>query len=420
MKQILQYLLSFIAKKIIIKYKPIVVGITGSVGKTSARKAISLVLSSSMSVRSSNKNYNNELGLPLTIIGEDPKGKNVFGWLFVLLKGLFVWLYPVDFPKVLVLEMGIDKPGDMDNLLDIVKPDIGVITSIAENHYAQFESPTGIETEKGKLAEALSSEGVLIVNADNLIASRQKNKTKAKVYSYGRAVLADIRVLASKTVLEPEVHTVIVYGYADNEFSVQIPSIGEAHILATTAAAAVGLICGISVSALQDSLLDYTPEVGRMNPLPGKNGSVLLDDSYNASPVSVRAALELLSSFSPRRRIAVLGDMLELGSISDDKHKEIGHMSIGGNVDILVTVGERAKLIAQGAMEKGFPQEKVRIYRDIFSAIYFLQEEITAQDIILVKGSQGMRMEKISKELLSDEVVASDVLCRQYGKWLRN
>ncbi len=166
LKQQIQNSLAFLARHIITKYHPKVIGITGSVGKTSAKEAIYHVVSQRYRTRRPLKNFNNEFGLPLTIIGSNSPGRNVFGWLVVLAKGAGLLLFGQRFPEVLVLEMGIDRVGDMEHLTSIARPDIAVITSIGTSHYEFFRDLETLEQEKGKLAEALTEQGVLVVNGD--------------------------------------------------------------------------------------------------------------------------------------------------------------------------------------------------------------------------------------------------------------
>lgn len=418
MKQILLKILSLMARRIIQKHNPKVIGITGSVGKTSSRQAIAVVLGEHFQVRSSEKNYNNEFGVPFTIIGVDSPGRNPLLWLWVFMKGSVYALFSLNYPEVLVLEMGIDRVGDMDHLLDIVTPDVGVITSIGDSHYEYFNSHDVIEREKGRLAERLADTGVLVLNVDSPVVAKQRLKSRANFVGFGKSEEASVKLLSVKVHFEEDIKSDLVIEYIGETFEVSIFAVGQPHVFAALSGVSVGLSMGLEVADIRRGLLLYVPVPGRQNALVGINDSILLDDTYNASPESVLASLKTLTELPGKRKIAVLGDMLELGEISDLRHKEIGKQVVKMHIDFLVTVGEQAKLIAESAIEQGFTEDNLRVYRDTFSAVYFLQEHIEAGDCVLVKGSQGMRMEKISKELLADQSLAGEVLCRQYGKWV--
>lgn len=163
----LENILRFMARVVLWKYKPKIVGITGSVGKTSAKEAISLVLSTKFNVRKAEKNYNNEIGIPLTIIGAKSGEGSALGWLKVFLKWIFLIIFPSKYPEIVVLEMGIDRPGDMDYLLDFIPVDVGVLTDVSESHLEFFKTIDNIAKEKWKLIESVSNDGVIVVNFDN-------------------------------------------------------------------------------------------------------------------------------------------------------------------------------------------------------------------------------------------------------------
>jgi len=185
-------MLRFMARKVLQKYEPLIVGITGSVGKSSTKEAVALVLAVAYTVRKADGNYNNEIGIPLTVIGAQSGGSSFFRWSSVFFRWLFVMIFPVRYPEVLVLEMGIDRPGDMDFLLEFIPVRIGIVTQISSSHIEFFGTLGNIAKEKGKLISALPEDGIAILNADDKRTEKMREKTKAKVLTYGFEEGADV------------------------------------------------------------------------------------------------------------------------------------------------------------------------------------------------------------------------------------
>lgn len=409
--------LAGVARAILAKYRPKIIGITGSVGKTSARDAIFAVVQTSYRARKPHKNFNNEFGLPFAILGEDSPGRNPVHWLGLWVRALkTLWFGP--FPQVLVLEMGVDRPGDMDYLLSIAKPDIAVVTSIGLSHYEFFKTYDAVLAEKGKLVEALSPAGTAVLNADNERAKSLMNKTKARVICYSTRSATDVSTeLQSEQLSTPASSTLKIHA-PNRQLTATVPVIGEAHISALTSAIAVATILDIDDDALLAGLQSYRPVPGRLNILNGIKGTTLIDDTYNASPESAAVALALLARHPAKHKIAVLGDMLELGSESVEAHREIGHLVAQLKVDQLLAFGPESKLLADTAIQSGMQPQSASHFTnqdDLIEALLKLLQPGTA---VLIKGSQGMRLEKVTKELLAEPMTASHVLCRQYGKWL--
>src|SRR6185503_8034244 len=242
MKNLVQKLLAFLARKILARHKPAVVGITGSVGKSSAKEAIFLVVEQKFRAQRGKKNFNNEIGLPLAIIGSDSPEANIFGWLLVILKAFALWLLLMKYPEALILEMGVDRPGDMDYLLSIAKPDIAVFTPVSQSHYEFFKSEEAIAAEKGKLAQALSPEGFLIVNADSPAALSQTNSSKAKVLSYShKNIEADVHISKLEELLDGKIETRMEISLRGQLVPAKFRALGQTHLSAVLAAASVGL-----------------------------------------------------------------------------------------------------------------------------------------------------------------------------------
>lgn len=428
MKKMMQNILRILAKAIIRKYQPKVVGITGSVGKTSAKQAIFAVISDRFLTRATHKNYNNELGLPLTVIGCDSPGRSIFGWFFVLLKGfwLLVWRSRL-YPEVLVLEMGADRPGDIAYLVDIAPCNIGVITAIAEAHYEFFRDIDGITREKQTIITHLTEHDTAIFNADDKVVRTLVDKTKAKVVTFGLYEEAAIRAVDLKVAyVEVDgrsrpagMHCKLEYEGA--VVPVFLPGVlGKAHVKSGLAGVAVGISIGMHLVEIGERLARAEFPAGRMRVLDGIKHTTIIDDTYNSSPLALVFALDALRDVSvgeEGRRFAVLGDMLELGSITEDAHRDIGQRLQAFNVDELVVVGERAKFIADAAVECGFDEHCVYRFDKAEDAGKFIQEKLREGDVVLVKGSQGVRLERVVLEIMAQPEDAKRLLCRQDKRW---
>lgn len=419
-RKLLEQVLRFMAKAVLAKYGPLVVGVTGSVGKSSTKEAIALVLSSQFHVRKSEGNYNNEVGIPLTILGAKSGGSSIIRWVGVFFRFLWLMLVPTRYPQVVVLEMGIDRPGDMEYLLSFIPVKVGVATGVSSSHMEFFGSITNIAREKGRLIATLPEDGFAILNADDKRTAKMAEKTKAKVLTYGFADGASVR--ADNILFHREAKRVEGYGLKLNfdgkTIPVRLPKIiGRHHIPAALAAAAVGLSLKMNLVEIAGALERFEPLPGRLRLLPGRENTVLIDDTYNASPTSTVAALETLRELSAPRKIAVLGDMLELGPESDRAHAALKDAVIDSQASMVVTVGKHMRSLYDALMEAGFPPLQVLWLPDPLSAIQMLLKIVHPEDLILIKGSQGLRMETIVEQLLIDPKEAPMLLCRQAEEW---
>jgi UDP-N-acetylmuramyl pentapeptide synthase len=432
MKKFVQNQLKRFARKIVEVNGPKVVAITGSVGKTSTRNAIATLLGDDFHVRVNRKNYNNEFGVPLTIIGMDSPGKSSVGWISVLWKA---WKMSQkkdsNYPNMLVLEYGVDKPGDIEYLCEIAAPDIAVLTAISPVHLENFASMEDLVTEKGSIFDYLKEGGLAVVNADDEVVAGFKDRVSNAV-SYGFSAHADIcgknpaQGVLEDFSFEPEetfsqVSAQVCVG-GEEEVMVLQNRLGKVPILTVLAAVAVGKHLGLRLSEMKDKALKIEAESGRLRPIPGIKGALLLDDSYNAAPSSMRAALSVLADFQPvegARRIAALGAMAELGPQTEEAHRMIGYRAAEGFVDLLVCVGEPALEIKRAAIEAGMDEARVLHFENAKEAGRRLDREIKKGDIVLIKGSQSTRMEHVVKDLMAEPLQAPLLLCRQYGKWIQ-
>jgi len=434
MKKLIQLKLKILAKIILAKYKPDIIGITGSVGKTSSKEAIYTVLASKFSARKNIKNYNNEIGAPLTVIGSESPGKSILGWFFVFWKALkLILIQDKNYPKILILEMGVDRPGDMDYLNKIAKSKTGVLTAIGPVHLEFFGTIENIQKEKGKLIEALPKSGWAVLNYDDKKVMRIARLSKAKILTYGFNSGAGVRarelVFNFSNLNEPKESMAgklagISFKISHNNSSANIllPNvIGRAAVYAALSAAAVGIAYGLNLTEIAEALSEFKSPTGRMNLIPGIKNTLIIDDTYNSSPQSLASALDMLNKIplaSGARKFAVLGDMLELGSVSEEEHRKAGRLVFESGIDKLIVVGERSRDIAGGAEKAGMLPDNIFHFAAAGDAGKFIQDRINEGDLILIKGSQGMRMEKIVKEIMSEPLRAKELLVRQGEEWI--
>ncbi|MBI2451067.1 MAG: UDP-N-acetylmuramoyl-tripeptide--D-alanyl-D-alanine ligase [Parcubacteria group bacterium] len=420
MKSILRYCLKICSRIILWKYKPKIISITGSVGKTSTKEAIFAVLSSEYNVRKSEKNYNNEIGLPLAILGLESPGKNIFGWLAAFFKAWKMIIFKVLFPEILILEMGADRPGDIGYFTSFIKSDVAAVTALGEIpvHVEFYSGPEEVAREKAKLVASLNARGAAILNYDDIAVLAMKEKTSAKIITYGFGQGADLRATDIRFNEEKsgKIELNFKLNYAGKVVPIWLPNILAKHqIYASLSAVACGIIFGMNLVKISEALKEFRPPQGRMNLIKGNKNTRIIDDTYNASPDSMAAALEVLGELKGKRKIAVLSDMLELGKYSVEAHQAIGNKALKVS-DIIITVGERAKFIAYEARSLK-PEIKVLEFSTSEEVGKELEKIIESGDLILVKGSQGMRMEKIVEEIMAEPEKAKDLLVRQEEFW---
>lgn len=422
MKHILKRILFSLARGVLRHYQPEIIAITGNSGKTSTREAIATVLAPAFSLRQSVKNYNTEIGVPLTILGSEAGGRSPFAWGGVILKGVALLLKKAEYPDVLVLEYALDRPGDIAYLVRLAKPHIAVVTTIGEVpvHVEAFRSREELVREKTALVTQLTKDDVAILNADDPAVKAMARKTKAKVVTYGRSSGADIRLVSVNFKgLDRGMQIKVSHGEAT--VPVSLPHlIGEHQVYAVLAAIAVGVVKGVNLVAIAEALAQYESLAGRMRVISGIKDTTMIDDSYNSSPDAALAALETLRSVEEThgRKIAVFGDMAELGSLTEKSHRDVGARA-GEIADALVTVGAKAKTMREAAHGAGMAEDQIFSFDDAESAGLFLQDFITAGDVLLVKGSQVVRMEKVVKELMAEPLRAGELLVRQDADWLK-
>ena len=421
---ILKKKVKFLAKLTLKRYKPGIVGITGNIGKTSTKEAVGVVLSQARRVRASSKNFNNELGLPLSILGDWNVTEGIFFWMKVFFKSIYqLVIKNKKYPEIIVLEYGVDRAGDMKYLLDIARPHIGIFTAMGDEMPVHIEFFSGIEAivkEKSRLIQQLPTTGFAILNADDIRVMATREYTHANVVTFGFSEKANMRISGfSSYVSEDGGGVTFKLTYGGSVVPVRIDGgLGRAPAYAAAIGAVVGLVFGMNLVKIAEALSHYIPPSGRERVIRGVRHSIIIDDTYNASPSATKEALSTLKSLSAKRKIAVLGDMLELGKYTFDEHQAIGRL-IPESADLLFTVGIRAKIIAETAEKIGFSKKKIFVFTNIHEAAMQLQQKVLRGDLILIKGSQGVRMERVVKEIMAEPLRAKEFLVRQSRSWLR-
>jgi UDP-N-acetylmuramoyl-tripeptide--D-alanyl-D-alanine ligase len=423
-KKIITAVLSYEAALILKKYNPKIVAVTGSVGKTTTKDAVYSVLSKKFVVRRSEKSFNSEIGIPLTILGCQNGWSNPFLWIKNIFHGLSYIIHRENYPDWLVLEVGADHPGDIKSVTKWLKPDIVVLTKFAKTpvHIEFFKNRDEIIKEKGYLVEALKHDGTLILNADDADSMSFKGKYNHKTITYGIDGLADVQATFSDLYYEDK--KLIGMQFKADYFGNSVPiiiknTVGDQVVYATLAAATVGIACDLNLVEASQGIIDYNSPAGRMKLIPGIKESLIIDDTYNSSPVAAFSALDTLKRIKlgrNGRRIAVLGDMLELGKHSAEEHENLGKR-VGDICDMLLTVGLRTRATADTALSYGLEDKDIFQFEKSEEAGRYLQNLIKKNDVILVKGSQSMRMERCVEEIMAEPEKASDLLVRQEEEW---
>jgi UDP-N-acetylmuramoyl-tripeptide--D-alanyl-D-alanine ligase len=352
------------------RFDPLVVGVTGSIAKTSTKEAIATVLAAELVTLKNEGNQNNEVGLPLTVMRLRPDH------------------------QAAVLEMGMYVGGEIAELARIGRPEIGVVTAVQPVHLSRIGTIEAVERAKGELVEALPPDGVAVLNADDERVRRMADRTTARVITYGFAADAAVRADDVESAGADGMRFSLVAEGAQRP--VAIPTLGRLAVHNALAAAAVGLASGIPADRVAAALARgwSAPHRGELV----RAGDVtIVDDSYNASPGSVLAALDLLAGMSGRL-VAVLGEMLELGDESDRGHERVG-VAAAATVQLLVVVGAGAAGIARGAREAGLAAEQIVEVADRAEALTALGQRLKPGDVVLVKASRGIELDVLVDDL---------------------
>jgi len=432
------------ARKTLRRYSPKIITVTGSVGKTSAKDAIYTALAGTLFVRKNDKSFNSEIGTPLTILGLPNGWSNPVRWLLNIIQGGWIAYGPLKFqkkyPEWLILEVGADKPGDISSIAKWLHPDIAVVTRIPDVpvHIEFFPSKEAVISEKSSIVKALKKKGSLILNADdeNVLGIKLmlSPNTEQQVITFGFSERADIqgrdaRIQYDKDGRPEGVSFVASWKnvpetYVRHEQHLFVPgALGSQHVYPLLVALSVAYAQGVDMTKAAEQLSRHIPPKGRMNVIEGRNGSVIIDDSYNSSPVASAEALSTLKEIKVpegAKKIAILGDMMELGQYSVAEHVKAGEQA-ADSADIFIAVGIRAKGMAAAARGARADMEVYEMKDSMEAADMakqILRDTPEEGSVVLVKGSQSMRMEKAAAILMADPLDVHAKLVRQEPEWL--
>jgi UDP-N-acetylmuramyl pentapeptide synthase len=424
LKYIVASILSWQARRVLARAKPRIVAVTGNLGKTSTKDAIYSALAPYIPTRKSSKSFNSELGIPLTILGLETGWNNPFIWCINILKGFYVAFVPNVYPEVLVLEVGADHPGDIQKISKWLFPDVAVITGIPDIpvHVEYFESPEAVAREKQYLAEAVKVGGLVLLNADDARSFAMRDVLSTTIKTFGMGSYATYFASDVATTFEDGIPVGVGAQVGTKDSTVPLVMkgvLGGQQIYPCIVAVAVADYFGISQEQVVAAMASHEPAPGRMRIVPGVHGSILVDDSYNSSPSATLAGLDTLSGMAGRR-IAVLGDMLELGKYATTAHKKVGAHAVQC-CDELYACGVRARGYVEGAEAAGMKELHIHHYDkdEQGRAIDALQGDVKKGDVVYIKGSQGARMERIVKALMAEPEKAEELLVRQNDEWLK-
>lgn len=346
-------------------------------------------------------------------------------WLLNIFEGLRIIFFEKNYPEWLVLELGVERPDDMARLVSWIKPHIAVITALADIpvHIEFFKDAESLIKEKSKILKNLNAEDFAILNHDDKLVYDLKEKTKAQIFSYGFEEGADLLASNYRLILREEEKKTIPEGitfkvdHKGNSVPIRfLNAFGRHQVYPALAALTVGVAAGLNLVEMAESLKDYESPPGRLRLLRGVKNTFILDDTYNASPTAAAAAIEVLRDLPAKRKIVVLGDMMELGRYTIEAHKTIG-LKLAQVADLVFTVGLRAKFAAEGLKEKGFEVKNIFEFSTADEAKKELEKNMKEGDLILIKGSQSMRMEKIVEEIMVEPEKAEELLVRQDKTW---
>jgi UDP-N-acetylmuramoyl-tripeptide--D-alanyl-D-alanine ligase len=424
MREKLIKILRVLSKLVINKYKPEVIAITGSVGKTSSKEAIAQILDTKFRVRKTASNYNNEIGVPLTILGiKKSPGKNILGWLLIFIKALILIIFPTLYPKKLILEFGADHKGDIEYLVSFIPVHIGILTKVSRVHIQYFKTLSSIFNEKKKIFNNITTQGFAIINNDDQLVKTLDKKLKCRTITYGIENESDVQASDLQIIDRDNVIGMnFKLKYQGNVIPVFLPNtLGPAQVYAFLCGVSVALQYGFNLVEISAFAGQYIAPKGRTNLIAAMNDAYLIDDSYNSSPEAVKMSVDLLSNMRyliVGKRIAVLGDMLELGRESVPAHKEIGEYVFKQGIDILLTSGEISRNTHLAAEKAGMNARSFH-FKDQGNLITYLKSIIKKDDLVLIKGSQGARMEKVVKAIMQEPKQAKNLLVRQGSNWTK-
>jgi UDP-N-acetylmuramoyl-tripeptide--D-alanyl-D-alanine ligase len=421
MRNVVVKILNMLAVKIVGKYKPVIIGVTGSAGKSTTCKVINEVLGTKYEVRFNDSSRRTDISIPLAIIGADSGGHSVWNWMKVFRKALALIFKKSSFyPDILVLDMEVDMPDDMKNMLKVVHPNVAVFTGVGEfpPHVEHFKSDKHIAREMSLLFKSLNKQDIAVLNVDDrFIKDLSKNiKCEKITFGFGAGVMVKGEEIFLGEKKWKTSNGKIGMSFKITNAGTTIPfrfsyAIGRGQIYAALAGTAVGLHLGFNIVEISEALENFKTLPGRMNLIKGLNNSLIIDDSFNSNPSSALAALETVEKLEALRKIAILGDMLELGKYSKDGHRKVGER-IPKSVDMVFCYGKTAECFCETARRHGMKQDKIFHFDDKNELTIKLRDVVREGDVILVKGSRAMKMEDVVREMMLEPEMAGELLVR--------
>ena len=352
----------------------IVIGVTGSVGKTSTKDIIANVLSKKYKTLKTEGNNNNDIGLPLTIL----KLKD---------------------EKIAVIEMGMNHLGEISELTKIAKPTISVITNIGTSHIGNLGSRENILKAKLEILEGMEIPNVVINNDNDLLHKwYEENKEKIDIHTFGIENKSDAM---PEEIRKEENKSSFICNINGEKIEEHVPVGGDVFILNSLCASLIGKLVGLDNSQIQEGISSFELTKKRMEIIKLKNGATIINDSYNASFESMKASIQYLASTNAKRKIAVLGDMFELGDFSEELHRKVGYEVAQNNIDILFAIGENAKFIVEEAERNGMKKDNIYYVKTQEELINLLKTHIISGDEVLFKASNGMHLFEVVEKLVS-------------------
>lgn len=372
-----------------------IIGVTGSVGKTTTKEAIASVLSQKFSTVASIGNLDPVFNIPITLLKVRPWTKKV------------------------VLELGVEYPNEMDFYLSLVQPNIGVVTRVYWAHTEFLGDIQGVINEKSKLLKKLPEKGWAVLNHDDeYIREEMAKRTKAHIFSFGTHPYADLQV--SDFLHQGKDGSAFKIKSKLKEFpqetKISWKLLGEHNTVAAAAAACVGLLSGLSPKEIKVGLEKLKPQPHRLNPVAGPSGSLILDDTYNSSPAAAMMALETLRALANKgRAIAVLGEMKELGKYIEEGHREVGRKAAQENIDKLILYGEKTRFTGEEARKNGLKKDQITDVSSAEKIVEILKKELKRDDVCLIKASRHhIHLERVVLGLEDKPMVVDCLVCPEF------
>ncbi len=353
------------------KSKATVIGVTGSTGKTLTKDFLASILRRSYRTVASEGSFNNEVGVPLTLLDIKPA------------------------TEMVVLEMGSRGLGHIDQLCAFARPDVGIVTNVGLTHYQYFKSEENIARAKAELLEAIPREGLCVLNADEERYAWLAKRCDGSKISFGNSRKSAVR--GGFVRVDKRGRPSFTLSYDGSDIEVNLPLPGRHNLYNALAAAACSLALGVGIEQVKAGLEKARLTEWRMEMVRTSKGVTILNDCYNSNPAAVKAALESLADIDASGKlIVVLGDMAELGAISEEAHQQVGELVVDSGADVLITVGKRARDIASAARNRGLPRGSVFLTKDVTQAAEILQAVMEPEDMVLIKGSRSLGMERLA------------------------